>query len=800
MLDTARAMPSDPDLIYHETLKQTDSQALAQARLARKVLAWLVLVRRNVTVEELAEAIAIEIGNKSLNTRLLSSESTMLRVCRGLVVVSRQPNTDSVDQVTPWLADEHVDRSNIIGLAHKTFRDFYLEKATVELTQMKTYICLACTTFLGFDDFCKPKLRDGVNGHVAEASFYKHKFLVYATMFLEEHVQDSGEPSEVITSLFKVFSNPLSAYNFQTGYLLQLFADSHRVNEVLNPTKEFNIRITTGGYSQAPTVLHIGVLIGSSALVHFALEKSKNEYFKNEAFHGVDISGLPHCAPLLEAKDYNGRTALHWCALLERPAIARILVDHGANPNMTDRLNFTIINDAVINQSVETLRLLLDSGSSIESQKYLTRSIWAYGQSYQVLEMLNMLIASGIDINAKSRSGGTVLHEAAGIGFKEAIDFLLANGAYISEDNRGWTPLHNLANTAITFLEPIVRIFLSQGMSINKKTKNGMTALHVAAINCNVGAAMSLVKHGALINAEDEHGRTAIQLVVIMGIPGDHLAASYMVRLLLEYGATPPGTIEDVYTDERPTFASGIQCDHCEARIRTSDCFFNCSVCENGDFDLCQSCVEEGRWCDDSKHTMEKTYVQVEETGPSGVECNHCGLGFWMGYRFSHCNICDNGNFDLCMSCKEYGYHCDDIEHKLENRVLTTIDPFTTECDLCGFEWGMSDVFSCCNVCNLGLCQPCAEKRQYCSCFKNGLQRMILKIRGLKRGSYPVAGYEMGFQNKYGIYYTESTSNAIMVGENGGQDTAVPSIDRGKRAWSERDEMLPDRSKLQGRE
>ena len=54
----------------------------------------------------------------------------------------------------------------------------------------------------------------------------------------------------------------------------------------------------------APTVLHIGVLIGSSKLICFVLEKSKTNS-SDEA--ETDLSRSTR----IEAKDYNERTALH---------------------------------------------------------------------------------------------------------------------------------------------------------------------------------------------------------------------------------------------------------------------------------------------------------------------------------------------------------------------------------------------------------------------------------------------------------------------------------------------------------
>ena len=479
--------------------------------------------------------------------------------------------------------------------------------------------------------------------------------------------------------------------------------------------------------------------------------------------------------------------------------IARILVEHGANPDIKDKLKSTILNDALVNKSVETMKILLETGFSMDSQKILTHSIWSYGDRYQTLEILKILITSGLNVNVKARNGWTTLHEAARLGFYEAIGLLLANGADISKDVRGWTPLHCAAASATDRdIKLSIRVFLENGINIDAKAENGMTALHVAALNCNSYAAKALIEHGAFIDAQDEQGWTVIRMTVAMGIPNDHLALSYMIRLLRDCGAISPGIIEDSDKDERAAFHTGVLCDHCEASIRTSDSFFNCNICDNGDFDLCQSCVKIGHWCNDGEHTLEETHVQFEDSGSRLVECSNCGFEFESGNRFFHGSL-GGIHFYLCESCKEQRLQYNDVHRPLENRFLVTIDPFIPECVQCGSEYGLSDCFYHCNLCDLNLCQSCGEKRNHCSCSKNGLERTFLKITGIKRGSYPIPGYKMGFSFKYGVCYTEqsSMSNTVTAQKQGGQSIIG---DRGKRPWREQDAVFPHRSKHPRRE
>ena len=51
-----------------------------------------------------------------------------------------------------------------------------------------------------------------------------------------------------------------------------------------------------------------------------------------------------------------------------------------------------------------------------------------------------------------------------------------------------------------------------------------------------------------------------------------------------------------------------ICCNHCDKPI--PDAHWHCSICERGDFDLCQDCVEKGCLCDGADHWLIKRFVK----------------------------------------------------------------------------------------------------------------------------------------------------------------------------------------------
>lgn len=119
-------------------------------------------------------------------------------------------------------------------------------------------------------------------------------------------------------------------------------------------------------------------------------------------------------AALANAWSPDGFFPLGLAAFFKRPAVARILLEHGADPRMASRpAGFTPLHSAVAD----------DAGS-------------------QVHELVRMLIDAGADPNARSASGGTPLHTAGFTGDLVVTELLLAAGADPeATDAKGLTPL-----------------------------------------------------------------------------------------------------------------------------------------------------------------------------------------------------------------------------------------------------------------------------------------------------------------------------------------------------------------------
>uniref|UniRef100_A0A8C6XP79 Uncharacterized protein n=1 Tax=Naja naja TaxID=35670 RepID=A0A8C6XP79_NAJNA len=130
------------------------------------------------------------------------------------------------------------------------------------------------------------------------------------------------------------------------------------------------------------------------------------------------------------------------------------------------------------------------------------------------------------DVNATNSANETLLHVAATHGHLEIIDYLISKGAKLEvKDNKGRTPLHRAAEKGH---DKAVNRLLQAGANMYSLDQEGRTPFHLA--NQNHDLVQVLLKNGALVDARDERGQTALSYAVSQG-------HEKTVKVLLEGGA-----------------------------------------------------------------------------------------------------------------------------------------------------------------------------------------------------------------------------------------------------------------------
>ena len=217
----------------------------------------------------------------------------------------------------------------------------------------------------------------------------------------------------------------------------------------------------------------------------------------------------------------------------------------------------TALHLAAAYGSQETAKMLLKNGARADSEiGYLSRTPLHAAASSGNVDILRMLMDLNVDLNAMiPTSGETPLHLAASRGHLQAVQWLVEGLAQSDREMQlydsivrqqyyqSWTDdlLTNPTSTRLISGKSEDISFARESMSelqslcgryadIDIRTREGRTALHLAASNGHVTIVRFLLETGAKINLADTNRYTALRLAAEHG----HLS---VVKLLLTAGA-----------------------------------------------------------------------------------------------------------------------------------------------------------------------------------------------------------------------------------------------------------------------
>jgi ankyrin repeat protein len=224
----------------------------------------------------------------------------------------------------------------------------------------------------------------------------------------------------------------------------------------------------------------------------------------------------------------SGATLLMQAAIHGEPALMKLLLDRGADPNLTNPLGATALHWAAGNPA--KVALLLKAGADPNAKSNLGRTplliaATTPGNSASV----RLLLAKGANPKLLDSNGDGPLGSAASSGDLQMLRLLLAAGADVNEIGsrgpamRGITPL--LRATAASCL-PCVELLLASGANPNhisappRAIKSGLqdmgslTPLVIASHWNNPAIAKSLIAAGAKLETPDARGLTPLLMAV----------------------------------------------------------------------------------------------------------------------------------------------------------------------------------------------------------------------------------------------------------------------------------------------
>lgn len=251
-------------------------------------------------------------------------------------------------------------------------------------------------------------------------------------------------------------------------------------------------------------------------------------------------------------KDKAGSTALCWAVPAGHEKIVHQRLQAGADANSKDIYGNSPLHWAISHQVIA--RLLLDHGANPDAKNHCGKTALLWTALDGVLEVLKLLVQFKANVNIEDNDGFPALHAAALRGHEDMVCFLLETGADPNKhDKHGWTPLHTAELQKFERIATILKPHTENSGQISKWAEAAtgnprttairlqraanksdgstvVTGLRVAVNEGYVERVLVLLRGGADADAEDVGGFTALTLAT-------YLEYRDILLLLLTFGA-----------------------------------------------------------------------------------------------------------------------------------------------------------------------------------------------------------------------------------------------------------------------
>jgi ankyrin repeat protein len=490
-----------------KTLTETFSRALLRivsrrnTSVAAKTFSWVAIAKRPLTLDELCEAISIEIGQQySIPERLVNNIDQLASWCENLVHVDEELKTVQ-------FAHQAIHKFIIEGPPGPQFEDFCFN-----LPNADHHAGEICVTYLDFNDFKRTLARRPQPMKPVDP-------VSMAKLAL------SHQPK--VSSAIPAFS---------------LRSRSHKSKAEVDVVRVLSSCQSGDGEQRIRTLEQVHPFL-RYATIHWISHTSR--FRKDSTTWGLwyEMITCGHDlakVPWPEQQGFNARSPhlLTWSLQSRHFALIRLIESCGGGSEPGIRQN---TRDLAAQGDVELLNVLLEGDYALQTTAATLQEASEHGH----FEVVEGLLATGkVDINVKDDDGQTPLLWATQYGREAVVKLLLATGKVNvdAKDNKGRTPLFW---AALNGQEAVVKLLLATGkVNVDAKDEYGRTPLLWAALTGQEAVVKLLLATGKVnVDVKDDDGQTPLLWATQYG-------REAVVKLLLatgkvnvdakdEYGRTP---------------------------------------------------------------------------------------------------------------------------------------------------------------------------------------------------------------------------------------------------------------------
>jgi ankyrin repeat protein len=494
-------LPTGYDVAYKSTMERVHSQDKQRAELAKDVLSWIVHAQRPLSITELQEALAVEVGESKFDPSNITEDDDIISVCAGLVTIDKE--------------------SKVVRLVHHTAQEYLVHTHQQLIPDFNRKISTICLTYLGFDVFTSgPCLSDKEYKERLEL----YEFYKYVCCYWGYHVQAAFSTSDLevmkflkkkanleaasqalqVEAFWRINGIDEYASNVTGLHLIAYFGIDNVMEDLIDNEGSYSKNVDPKT-SLGETPLVWAVLNSQEAAVRLLLEKGANVVAK------------------IHRKMYEfEETILHHAIDYRDLEIAKILIENNADTNEeTNGNGGCLLFTAMDNNDEEAVELLIDGGCNLEQNEWGEESPLCYAVEREMESMVKLLLRKGANIDAlQMYTGSTPLINTILRPNLAMAQVLLENGANTETRNTGrgmeLTPLlwvmdrlfeagWNLQPSG--YYEDLAKLLLQHKADTEAKHNiSGRTSLSFAAQRGSVVMVELLLRHGADILSSDNEG------------------------------------------------------------------------------------------------------------------------------------------------------------------------------------------------------------------------------------------------------------------------------------------------------
>lgn len=230
-----------------------------------------------------------------------------------------------------------------------------------------------------------------------------------------------------------------------------------------------------------------------------AVETARIEIFNVLINHGADVN----------VTDNKGRGILHYAALYGRVEIIKEISNLNLDFNLRDEYSRrTPLHLAVKSGHLEVVIELLKNGANVDSEtNYYRLTPLCIAASNGPIEIVKELLNNGANVNHESNPILAACFKDSNL---EVVIELLNNGANLNvKDSRGYTPLMIAAERGN---HNIVKKLLKNGVDLHNISYSQKLSkpIHLAAYEGHIEVIKEILNNGVDIDLTDSYGRTAL--------------------------------------------------------------------------------------------------------------------------------------------------------------------------------------------------------------------------------------------------------------------------------------------------